>query len=173
MMRKRDILLAAGIVAVALLAVLFVSQRTGRVRIANPGVELELRGGLARRVTLRSGPEPSEIRAGNYKPTHLKITRKRDGQTWELQSRGPWGQLGKIAVAGGQTTTIDVGAPLRVKPKVTQMRGKVFVGLSIYGQAGEKYQNTILRNGRRGSAPKVRVIDKAGKVLASGAFRYG
>ncbi|MBN2133353.1 MAG: hypothetical protein JW741_27895 [Sedimentisphaerales bacterium] len=173
MMKKRDILLAVGIIAVALLAVLFVSQRTGLVRIANPGVELELRGGLARHVTLRSSPKPREIRAGNYRPTHLTITQKQDGQTWELQSRGPWGQLGRIAVAGEQATTIDVGPPLQVKPEVTRMPGRVFVGLSIYGQAGEKYRNTILRNGRRASAPKVRIVDKTGKVLASGAFRYG
>jgi len=173
MMKKRDILLAVGIIAIALLAVLFFSQRKGYIRIATPGVELQLRGGFAHRTTVRSGPEPTEVHACRYEPILLKTTQQQDGNTWQLQCTGPWGKLAKIAVADGQTTTIDAGAPLLLKPEVSRTADRVFIGFCIYGQAGEKYGNVIFKNGRRASAPKVRIIDKAENLLASGAFRYG
>jgi len=173
MMKKRDILLAVGIIAIALLAILLFSHRKGSIRIATPGVELQLRGGFAHRVTVRSGPEPTEVRACRYEPILLKTTRQQDGNTWQLQCMGPWGKLQKITVADGQTTTIDAGAPLLLKPEVSRTRDQVFIGFCIYGKAGEKYGNVIFKNGRRASAPEVRIIDKAGDLLASGRFQYG
>jgi len=173
MMKKRDILLAVGIIAIALLAVLFVSQRKGCIRVATPGVELQLRGGFAHRATVRSGPEPTRVRACQYEPVLLKTTRQQDGNTWQLQCTGPWGKLQKITVAGGETSTIDAGPPLLLKAEVSRTADQIFIGFCIYGQAGEKYGNVITKNGRRAPAPKVRIMDKAGDLLRSGRFRYG
>ena len=173
MVKKKDILLVAAIIAVALLVVLYLAQSRGYVRMATPGMELQLRGGFGHRETVRSGSEPTQVRARRYEPIFLKATRKQDGSTWELQCRGPWGKLQEISVASGQTTTINAGPPLLLKPMVAASRGRVSVGLSILGQAGEEYQNVILKNGRRTLAPQVRIIDQAGNLLSSGRFRYG
>jgi hypothetical protein len=173
MMKKRDILLAAGILAIALLAVLFLSQRKGYIKVETPGIELHLRGGLAGGATIRSGSRPVEVAARKYRPSYLEATAKHNGSTWKLQSHGPWGTLGKVLVAAGETTKIEAGPPLRIRPEVRSYRGRVSIGWAIYGRAGEKYRNIVWKDNRRVSAPQLRIIDRQGKVLASGRFRYG
>jgi len=60
-----------------------------------------------------------------------------------------------------------------IKLRVTQRGALVSVGFSMIGQAGEDYGIRVVKNGRRLPAPKVKIVDEAGKVLASGKFAYG
>jgi len=173
MMKKRDILLAAGIIAIALLAMLFLSQRKGYIEVETPGVELHLRGGLGGGVTVRSGSRAVAVPARKYRPRRLQITARENGSTWKLLSQGPWGTLNRVAVASGETTSINAGPPLRISPEVRSYHGRVSIGWSIYGRAGEQYQNIVWKNDRRVAAPQLRIIDREGRVLASGRFRYG
>ena len=106
-MKKRDILLAAGIIAIALLAMLFLSQRKGYIKVETLGVELHLRGGLGGGVTVRSGSRAVAVPARKYRPSRLQITARENGSTWKLLSQGPWGTLNRVAVASGETTSIN------------------------------------------------------------------
>lgn len=172
-MKKRGILISVGIIAVALGAVLFLWQSKGYIALETPGAELYLRTGLFTRATVRTGSGPREVPARVYAPSRLRLTRTKDGDTWQLESRGPWGELARIKVESGRTTTVKFGPPLLIRPEVRLGGGQVSVDLSIIGQAGETYRNVITKNNRMVSEPEVKIIDPSGTVLASGRFKYG
>jgi hypothetical protein len=96
-----------------------------------------------------------------------------NGDTWQLQSHGPWGQLDRLKIEKNRTTALELGPPLRIDPHVGIWLGQVRVALRLFGRAGEMYQNTILKNNQRMAAPKVRIVDAAGMLLTSGQFEYG
>jgi len=172
-MRDRLTLLLLGIIAVALVGVCFLAQRKAAVTLATPGAELQLEGGFGRGLILRSGSPPTPVRARAYRPTSLTLTREQDGATWQLRSWGPWGQLARISLPRGRTTTLEVGPPLQIKPQVEVYPGQVRMALGLFGRAGEKYENSILKNHQRIPGPQVKILDEAGTLLASGQFQYG
>ena len=68
---------------------------------------------------------------------------------------------------------VKPGPPLLVKTDVqTEGRG-VSIGLIVEGQAGEKYAGGVKKNERWQPPPRFKIVDKAGKVLTTGAFEYG
>jgi hypothetical protein len=146
-------------------------------KITASGVEanLELRptdgsGGLVR----VGGRVPkTEVAPGTYKPENVTIQGTQDGDRWQMVSRGPWGQLETIRVGSGVTTELKVGPPLTVKTDVAAKDEGVSIGLLIFGQAGERYNPGVQKNGERQPAPALKIVDEAGKVLATGNFAYG
>jgi hypothetical protein len=172
-MRDRFTLSLLGIITVALVGMCFIAREKGTVVIATPGAELQLRGGLGSNVVLRSGSEPTAVPARAYRPASLMLTRNQDGDAWKASSHGPWGKLARIGVERGRTTAIELGPPLLIKPQVEIWGGQVRVSLGLFGQAGEKYENLILRNNQRIQEPQVKIVEEAGTVLASGRFQFG
>ncbi len=65
------------------------------------------------------------------------------------------------------------GPPLLVKTDVQTEGREVSIGLIVEGQAGEIYAGGVKKNERWQPPPRFKVVDKAGKVLASGVFKYG
>jgi len=65
------------------------------------------------------------------------------------------------------------GPPFQIKPEARYTGSRVLIDFNIIGKAGEHYRNVVMRNNKRVSAPKVKIIDEAGSVLASGKFEYG
>ncbi|MGE5293191.1 MAG: hypothetical protein ACM3VT_00030 [Solirubrobacterales bacterium] len=49
----------------------------------------------------------------------------------------------------------------------------VLIGLVLTGRNSERYQPTIVKGGSRLAAPKLRIVDEAGKVLLDDSFKYG
>jgi len=172
-MKRRDIWISVAIIAVAALAFYFFSQQEGYIRIDGSGAELQLASGLFSTTTIASGLKPVAVRARAYRPERLSITMKDNGNTWRIDSRGPWGKLSKIKVEKDETTVLKLGSPLLIKPEIHQSSSLVSVDFSIIGQAGERYSASIAKNGRRLAAPGLKIVDEAGKVLASGKFEYG
>ena len=172
-MKKKDILIVVGVVAINVGIVLHLWQGRGYLAIDTAGAELQLQGRLFGKVTVRSDSEPKEVPVRAYHPTRLRLDRELKGDRWQLESRGPWGDLAKIRVRTGKTTTLKVGSPLRIEPDVWVSRSQVFIALAIYGQAGERYSNVIHKNGQRLKAPGIRIIDENGDVIAKGRFGYG
>ena len=175
-MKKKDIWISVAIIAVACLAFYFYSlqkQQEGYIRIDGSGAELQLGSGLFSTTKITSGPKPVAVRARAYRPKRLSITMKENNDTWRIDSRGPWGNLSKIKVENDETTVLKLGPPLLIKPKIRQGSSLVSVDFSITGQAGEHYGEGIAKNGRRLAAPGLKIVDEAGKVLASGKFEYG
>ncbi len=92
---------------------------------------------------------------------------------WQISSRGPWGDLSRVKVKNEETTVVKLGPPLLIKPKISQRSSLVSIDFSMTGQAGEHYSASVTKNGRRLAAPGLKIVDEAGKVLASGKFEYG
>ena len=172
-MKKKDVWISVAIIAAACLAFYFFSQQKGHIRIEGSGAELLLGSGLFSEARIKSGQEPVALRAREYRPKRLSIAMKENGNTWRIDSRGPWGNLSQIEVKNDQTSVLKLGPPLLIKPKVHRSGSRASIDFSIIGQAGERYGNSIMKNNRRVSAPKLKIVDETGTVLASGKFEYG
>jgi hypothetical protein len=172
-MKNRYALLLLGVVAVILAAMYVLAQQEGAIDIKTPGAVLQLNSLFGGVRTLRSESGTTTVPARTYKPTALELRWQQGGDTWQMWSHGPWGQLSRIKVARRRTTAIELGPPLRIKPQVGVYRRQVTVDLGIFGRSGEKYTNLICKNDRRVEVPQVRIIDEAGAVLESGPGKYG
>ncbi len=174
-MRRRHILVLEVIIALVIGSTLALAGGKSHIVFSTPGAQLQLRYLLVRTMNLTSAPEPIEITARTYTPRRLTLTRKQDNQTWQMTSQGPWGDMGRIVVPSGGTTTLHCGGPFRIVPNLSISRGtrSVNVDFAILGQSGERYSKVITRNGKTVPPPKVRILDEQGKTLASGQFAYG
>jgi hypothetical protein len=103
----------------------------------------------------------------------MKLSMQQGGDKWQLESRGPWGDLSTIRVKNNDTTILKLGPPFQIKTKALFTGSKVEIDFYIFGKAGEHYSNVITQNNKRASAPGVKIIDEDGNVLASGKFEYG
>jgi len=172
-MKNRYALVLLGIAAVALAGIHRIARQEGYLAIDVPGVILQLKGGFGQYRTLQSGSQRPALPARMYRPIRLEMTRTQNGVTWRMHSGGPWGNLDRIEVERGQTTAIELGPPLTIKPLVEVLPGQVFIGLQIFGRAGEQYSNLVYRNDRRIETPKVTILSEGGTQLAFGSFSYG
>lgn len=163
------------IIIAACLAFYFWPRQKGYIEIDTSGIPatLRLHHGPFSRAIVSSDKQPSAVRVDLYHPRLLQLRGQRDGDTWQIDSSGPWGKLGNIKVNKDETTVLKLGPPLLIKPNVTKRNSQVSIDFSITGQAGERYGNVITKNGRRVSTPELKIIDEGGKVLAAGRFQYG
>jgi hypothetical protein len=65
------------------------------------------------------------------------------------------------------------GSPLLIKTDIQVKKREVSIGLVVEGRAGEKYVGGAKKNGRWQPPPSFKIVDKAGKTLTTGAFKYG
>ena len=172
-MKKKGIWISLAIVitVVCLIAIYLGSLPKGQIKIDTPGAEMQLRGRFGTKTI--SSTSPVTIGAGLYRTQYLQIKTKKDGDTWQIESPGPWGTFEQIEVKENQTTTLKLGPPFVIKPNVNRSGSQVSIGFAITGQAGEQYKNAITKNDESVSPPKAKIIDEAGTVLASGNFAYG
>ena len=174
-MKKRDIWISVAIIAIAVLAFYFYSQGKGRIKIDAGGAAatLHLRSSWLSKATISSGAEPSKVSSRVHRPVQLSLSMKQDSNTWQLDSRGPWGDLSTIKVTKNNATVLKLGPPFLVKTNVRKSGSNVSIDFAVIGNAGEHYGNSIMRNNQRAPAPKLEIVDEAGNVLASGKFAYG
>ncbi|MDT8300048.1 MAG: hypothetical protein RQ760_01100 [Sedimentisphaerales bacterium] len=174
-MKKRDIWISVAIIAAAVLLLFLSLQRKGLIQIeaGDAVVALRLNSGWLGNATISSGARPGKVSARIHRPQWMKLSMQQGGDKWQLESRGPWGDLSTIRVKNNDTTTLKLGPPFQIKTKTLFTGSKVSIDFNIIGKAGEYYSNVITQNNKRASAPGVKIIDEAGNVLASGKFEYG
>ena len=174
-MIKRDIWISVAIIAIAVLLLFLSLQKKGRLQIDAGGAvtTLRLRNSWLGKTTISSEAQTSKVSARLHRPQWLKLSMQQAGDTWRLESRGPWGELSTIRVKNNDTTVLKLGPPFQIKPKVLFTGTKVSIDFNIIGKAGEHYRNMIMQNNKRTPAPKVKIIDEDGSVLATGKFAYG
>jgi len=175
-MKKKDIWISIGIIAVALVAFYFYTQRKGYIKVDAGGAiaSLQLRSGWLNKANVNSGTTPIAVPARAHRPWRLKIIKNENGGTWQLDTTGPWGNLAQIKVRNRQTTLLRLGPPLLIKPTIQRSDSDVSIGLSILGQAGEQYGvRQVTTDGKQPAAPAVKIVDESGKVLSAGNFAYG
>jgi hypothetical protein len=89
------------------------------------------------------------------------------------------GDVWTLSLMKGQatlsTTSKDKkpGEPLIVKPTAQVINRNVTVGVTLQGQAGEKYVPGVMKNGKWQNAPTFKLVTETGKVIAAGRFEYG
>ncbi|MFH1717714.1 MAG: hypothetical protein ABIF19_10210 [Planctomycetota bacterium] len=174
-MKKRDISISVAVIAASILLLYSHSQGTGRIEIRASGADavLNLRSGWFGTAIIKSGAALAEVSARIHRPESLKVSMQRDGNTWQLEGNGPWGQMSTIRVKNDDTAVLEFGPPFTINPKVHGGGPQVSIDLTIVGRAGEQYHNVIIQNGKRIAAPRLEIVDENGNVLTTGRFEYG
>ena len=114
---------------------------------------------------LRSKPSSSVIEQAALSPLSLA---KENGNKWTLELvRGqPISRISK--------SSKKPGPPLLVRTNVRKINNNQFsIGITVEGQAGEKYIGGALKNGKREPEPEFIIVDERGRILARGKFEYG
>jgi hypothetical protein len=65
------------------------------------------------------------------------------------------------------------GPPLLIRTDVQTKGREVFIDLIVEGQAGERYVGGVMKNEQWQPPPKLKILNQAGAVLATGEFKYG
>ncbi|MHC4659561.1 MAG: hypothetical protein ACYS83_10385 [Planctomycetota bacterium] len=153
------------------------SGEPGYIKLDVTGAIMQLSRDWWSRVTVSSDTEKIKVKTGTYRPRRLEIVKEGGGNKWRIFSSGPWGDLRTVKVRKDETTVLKPGEPFFISANVRQQRQSgsrlVSIGISIIGRAGEHYSSRIAKNGRDVGAPKLKIVDESGKVLASGKFKYG
>jgi len=105
----------------------------------------------------------SSLPAGPYAPIHQVDDR---GVDWAINP------------AGGRPVAQDPNAvpaiPLIVvKTEVIRGGNDMLIGLVLTDRDGQRYQPAVAKGGVRQPAPKLRIVNEAGKVVLDDSFRYG
>jgi hypothetical protein len=174
-MKKKDIWISIAIIGAAVLALCFYLLVKGSVKIDAGGAiaVLRLNSIWLSKTTITSEPEPFPVSARAYRPKGLSISMKQDGHTWQIDSRGPWGNLSRIKVKNNETTALRLGPPFLIRPGVRKNGSILSIDYIIVGQAGEQYLNSVRKDNQAIAAAKVKILDEAGNVLEAGRFEYG
>lgn len=122
--------------------------------------------------------------AGRFLPLIVNLLRTdAGGETWRLRYSGGAGKLDQIEIPPGETVQARIGPPLVAKTDVrlaSAVTGPVnrsqrlaSIGLALVGRSGEAYAPGVTKGKTQAAAPKLEILNEAGKVLASGQFEYG
>jgi hypothetical protein len=91
-----------------------------------------------------------------------------NGVAWSLD------QAGGGSLLSTEPNAPKAGAPIVVKTDVQKVADReVSIGLLLEGQAGEQYKPMVKRNGTPVAAPRLRIVNEAGQVMAQDSFQYG
>lgn len=138
------------------------SQKTKIVSIASVAAALALVIG----VSFRSCRLSSTSYQRQLGFSSLSLTDE-NGDKWVLElAKGQ-------SLSGLKSSGAKPGTPLVVKTDVQTERLEVSIGLIVEGQAGEKYVGGVIKNEQLQPPPRFKIVDKDGKVLATGLFKYG
>ena len=150
----------------------------GMIEISGSGVTIEVSG--PKTMTIKSGQSVTAP-AGTYKAKRIRVVAAENagGRTipWTVEGKGSAGELDRIKVRSGKTTTIKVGAPFTVRAKTT-VKGSgsekvVEIEMELVGASGEQYNHEIRRGATLVPPPRCRVVDRNQRVLTQGSLSYG
>ena len=138
------------------------SGKTKILLVVSVAAALAVVGGVSIR-SCRSSSTSSRQRHGI---SSLSVTDE-NGDKWVLDlAKG-------LSLSVLNNSSSKPGPPLLVKTDVQTKGRELSIGLIVEGQAGETYAGGVKKNERWQPPPRFKVVDKAGKVLASGVFKYG
>ena len=90
-----------------------------------------------------------------------------NGVAWALDQAGG-------AIPSTEPNGPKAGPPIVVKTDVQKVGDReMSIGLVLEGQAGEQYRPVVKKNGSPLSAPRLRIVNEAGQVMAQDSFQYG
>ncbi|MHC4216405.1 MAG: hypothetical protein ACYSWP_23895 [Planctomycetota bacterium] len=134
-MKKKDIWISIAVIVGAVLIFSLLTRGHGYITLNTPNAKLVLKSGWFNKTRIKSDNEPVKIKAGTHNPSFISLKTTKDKDTWQITSSGPWGDLTQIKVSKNETTNLNFGPPLLVKPNVRKRKNVVSVGLAITGKA--------------------------------------
>lgn len=113
--------------------------------------------------------------AGGYRSIACILTRTdAAGAKWTLRGGSTDGQFGKFEIRPGETLTAQVGPPMVVKVEAEPPSdGAVLLNFVLVTRNGQEYSPGPEKNDQQLPAPKFKILDEAGKILAQDSFKYG
>ncbi len=175
----KKIVLCAVATALIVTAGWTAAKNTGVLKTKEVGtiIELQMVAGQKIDVTWKG----ISLNEGTYKPENYFVMRQaKDGTVWKLEGvKKQLGDLASITVTKGQTTEIDAGGPVTLKPFVYRSQqtktGDTVVPVSFTqtGKNGELYMGGATAGLKKAPLPYFQIIDSNKKVLAEGQFEYG
>jgi hypothetical protein len=102
-----------------------------------------------------------------------------DGQSSSVSQTDANGVAWALDQAGGAIPSPEpngpkAGPPILVRTDVQRVADRqMSIGLVLEGQAGEQYRPVVKKNGTALSAPRLRIVNEAGQVIAQDSFQYG
>jgi hypothetical protein len=108
-----------------------------------------------------SSPSREELGLGSQSATD------QNGDKWVLEL------IKGQPVSSFADSSAKPGPPLLIKTDVQISGRDVSIGLIVQGQAGETYVPGVQKNGQWQPEPGLNILDEAGKILATGKFKYG
>ena len=121
-----------------------------------------------------SGKKPWKLPEGRYSATTLEVCQAdTDKNKWSLSCTRSTGKLRNFKIQPNKTLSLKAGPPFAIKSSATRKDDDILISFRLRGQAGEQYNPAIYKAGKRMPAPAFKIVDKTGKVLVSGKFKYG
>jgi hypothetical protein len=113
--------------------------------------------------------------AGWYWVMAHRLSRTDAAKTpWQVIGQSRFGPIRMFEVRAGETSAIQVGPPLALKVQPAPLAdGVIDIGIFIQGRGGEGYSAGVTQNGVLRQSHTLRILDEAGKVLATGKFEFG
>ncbi len=168
-------------VAVLLLAAVAIaaSKGTGTLKFVDTTTVLQLT--FANKQTLKITSKGMSMPEGTYSPESYSLLKQtKDGKVWRLDSgKKNLGELATITVTKGETTEIDLGAPLKIEPmrfRSSQNKaGDTIIPIcyTIKGKKGESYSLEVMMGAQHAPLPAFQILDPNDKVLTEAKFEYG
>ena len=179
MAMKKLALLTIAVALLTAVAAVGASKSSGTVKFMQTGSALELT--FANKQKLIITGKGTSVPEGTLMPeTYAILKPGKDGAVWRLEGvKGKLGELASITVTKGQTTEIDIGLPLTVKPMrfmaTRNKAGETFIPImyTLTGKNGELFSNEMKMGARNAPLPYFQITDSNNKVLSEGQFEYG
>jgi len=147
----------------------------GTIDVGSPDVEMMVLSDAGFQRFSGSGGK-WQAPAGHYMALQVQLAKTdAQGAKWTLSGSGA-GKLENFEVRKGETLAMKLGPPLVTKVEATPVgegTGTVSIGMALEGQAGERYASGAAKTGAVQSPPQLKILDQAGKVLATGKFQFG
>jgi hypothetical protein len=148
--------------------------KTGTLDAGTPDAELVVLGEAGFQNLSGAGGK-WQLPVGKYTTLAVKLTKKdAAGTPWTIEAQSEVGKLATFEIRPGETMAVKCGAPLVAHTEATKAGdNQMSIGLALTGQGGEQYSPAAVQKGQPQTAPKFKILDEAGKVLATGQFEFG
>ncbi len=150
-----------------------ITPRFGTLQVTGASVRLNISSCMGL-LQLGGSDGRWQLPVGGYMLGSLQLGAKdEDAVEWMLPSLRMPAELQQFEIREDETTSLEIGPPLILATKVTNRGKAVSIGVTLTGQAGERYLPGATKGKKRLGAPTLKVLDEKGNELASGSFRYG
>jgi len=128
-----------------------------------------MRDGLT--LTVTGGDKPASVPAGDYRVRMFRLYR--DAGTTRPCANIYGSRNTPLTISAGKATSLSVGTDLTATMVANVSKGKVRFSVKQTDAAGSRISAIYGDGGKRCAAPRIEVVDTAGKVVYTAKLEYG